>query len=119
ESGGLQQDLSLSATIPAGPLAGRLDGPISATLTFSQQGQRQCRYTMVAADEGCIAFLDHGTRSANFFLESRVREITVGMQGNYVSRLNHVGIQNGSSQFQLSFYGRFNVNAGRMPDQYR
>ena len=119
ESGGLQQDLSLSATLPPGPLSGRLDGPISATLTFSQQGQRQCRYTMVAEAEGCIAFLDFGTRSANLFVESRIREVTVGMQGNYVARQNHVGTRNTSSQFQLSFYGRFNVNAGRLPEQFR
>ncbi|HSJ32844.1 MAG TPA: cell surface protein SprA, partial [Longimicrobiales bacterium] len=99
ESGGLQQDLALSATIPAGPLAGRLDGPISTTLTFSQQGQRQCRYTMIAEAEGCIAFLDFGTRSANLFVESRIREITVGMQGNYVARQNQVGTRNTSSQF--------------------
>ncbi|HEX2168147.1 MAG TPA: hypothetical protein VHG09_13015, partial [Longimicrobiales bacterium] len=119
ESGGLQQNLAISAVIPAGPFAERLDGPISATLTFAQQGQRQCRYTMIAEAEGCIAFLDFGTRSANLFVESRIREITVGMQGNYVSRQNHVGTRNTSSQFQLSFYGRFNVNAGRLPEQFR
>ncbi|MBR9991361.1 MAG: hypothetical protein KFH98_16475 [Gemmatimonadetes bacterium] len=119
ESGGLQQDLSVSATLPAGPLGSRLDAPISATLTFSQQNQRQCRYTMIAEDEGCIAFLDLGTRTANLFVESRIREITVGMQGNYVARQNYVGTRNTSSQFLLSFYGRFNINAGRLPAQYR
>ncbi|MGH7448368.1 MAG: hypothetical protein ACRELT_12450, partial [Longimicrobiales bacterium] len=119
ESGGLQQDLSISAMIPAGPLSARLNGPIAATLTFSQQGQRQCRYTMVAEDEGCIAFLDFGTRSANLFLESRIREITIGMQGNYVSRESHVGLKNTSSQFQLGFYGRFNINAGQLPERFR
>jgi hypothetical protein len=119
ETGGLQQDLSVSAMIPAGPLAGRLDGPIAATLTFSQQNQRQCRYTMIAEAEGCIAFLDFGTRSANMFLESKIREITVGMQANYVSRQNNVGIRNTSSQFQLGFYGRFNVNAGQLPERFR
>jgi hypothetical protein len=119
ESGGLQQDLSISAIVPSGPLAGHLDGPIAATLTFAQQDQRQCRYSMLAEAEGCIAFLDIGTRSANLFLESRIRDITIGMQGNYTGRANHVGIRNTSSQFQLRFYGRFNINAGQLPERYR
>jgi hypothetical protein len=74
---------------------------------------------MVTETEGCIAYLDLGTRSANLFLESRVREITVGIQGNYTGRENHVGIRNSSSQFQFRFYGRFNLNAGQLPERYR
>src|SRR5690606_15237236 len=119
ESGGLQQDLSLSAMIPAGPLASRLDGPIAATLTFSQQGQRQCRYTMVAEADGCIAFLDYGTRSATLLLESGIRDLRIGMQASYTGRQNHVGLRNTSSQFQLGFFGRFNLNAGQLPERFR
>jgi hypothetical protein len=121
ESGGLQQDLTVTAVVMLPEaLRNRLSRPISVSLQFVQQDQRQCRYTTFLADtDGCIAFLDNGTRTMNLFMESAIRDLTIGLQSSYVGRDNHIGTRNSTSQFQLGFYGRFNLTAGQMPGTVR
>jgi hypothetical protein len=117
EKGGHQHDLTMSAVVRA-PEAwrGRLTAPISVFLQFTDQNQRQCRYNpILAAADGCVAFLDVGTRNANLKLETEVSDITVGSSFSFVDRANQVGTRAGSSQFQFQLYGRFNFTAGQMP----
>jgi hypothetical protein len=115
-SGGFQQDLTLSGVLqPPARWRTRLDGPIVVTLNYAEQNQRQCRYSaFVNLDDGCVAFLDLGTRNANARVETKVSDLDVGLLFNYVARQSHVGMLNGSSQFQLGVYGRFNFEAGQM-----
>ncbi|MEX0907762.1 MAG: hypothetical protein WD054_05485, partial [Gemmatimonadota bacterium] len=117
EDGGYQQDLGVTGVFqPPDRWRTKLNGPITARFAFAEQQLRQCRYNpTLAGDDGCIAFLDLGTRNANFTLETLVSDITVGALFNYVSRQSQVGTRNGSTQFQLGLYGRFNFTAGVMP----
>jgi hypothetical protein len=119
ESGGLQQDLTVTAIVMLPEaLRNRLSRPISLSVQLMQQDQRQCRFTsFITETDGCIAFLDNGTRTANVFIESAIRDLTVGLQSTYVGRANHIGTLNTTSQFQLGFYGRFNLSAGQLPGQ--
>jgi hypothetical protein len=115
-SGGYQQDVTLSGVVqPPARWREKLDGPIVVTLNYADQQQRQCRYSAFAgADEGCVAFLDLGTRNANARIETRVSDLDVGLLFNFAGRQSYVGMRNGSSQFQLGVYGRFNFEAGQM-----
>jgi hypothetical protein len=117
ESGGHQQDIGVTGVFqPRDAWRTKLSGPITARLSYTEQQQSQCRYNpTLAAIEGCIAFLDLGTRNANFTIESIVSDITVGALFSYVARQNHVGTRNGTTQFQFGLYGRFNFTAGEMP----
>ena len=118
EKGGQQHDLTLSAVVQA-PEAWRakLTAPITVFLQFTEQNQQQCRYNpILAAADGCVAFLDVGTRNANLKFETEVTDITVGSSFSYVDREHLVGTRAGSSQFQFQLYGRFNFTAGRMPE---
>ena len=117
EKGGHQHDVTLSAIVRA-PEAwrSRLTAPISVFLQFTDQNQRQCRYNpILAAADGCVAFLDVGTRNANLKLETEVSDITIGSSFSFVERANQVGTRAGSSQLQFQLYGRFNFTAGQMP----
>jgi hypothetical protein len=85
-------------------------------LGYSEQQQRQCRYQpALAAADGCIAFLDLGTRNATARIESVLSDLNIGLLIHYIGRQSHVGMLNGTSQFQLGLYGRFNFTAGDMP----
>ncbi|HSJ08338.1 MAG TPA: hypothetical protein VK928_00455, partial [Longimicrobiales bacterium] len=96
----------------------KLNGPIELQLNYIDQQQRQCRFVpgLVLAD-GCVAFIDVGTRTANLQVSSKLSDLDVGMLLNYVGRDNAIGMRNGSTQFQLQMYARFNFTAGRMPDR--
>jgi hypothetical protein len=117
EKGGHQHDLTLSAIVRAPESwRGRLTAPISVFLQFTDQNQQQCRYNpILAADDGCVAFLDVGTRNANLKLETEISDITIGSSFSFVDRANQVGTRAGSSQLQFQLYGRFNFTAGQMP----
>jgi hypothetical protein len=117
EGAGFQQDITLSGTFqPPARWRERLDGPIIISLNYAEQNQRQCRFqATLAAQDGCIAFLDLGTRNASARIETKVSDLDVGLLLNYVGRQNHVGLRNGSDQFQLGIYGRFNFEAGQFP----
>jgi hypothetical protein len=117
ENAGFQQDVTLSGVIqPPQRWKQKLDGPIIVSLNYADQQQRQCRFQpTLAAYDGCIAFIDLGTRNANARLETRISDLDVGLLFNYVGRQNRVGLQNGSDQFQFGIYGRFNFEAGEMP----
>jgi hypothetical protein len=118
ESGGRQQDLGVTGVFqPPESWRERLSGPITTRLSYAEQQQSQCRYNATLAQlDGCIAFLDLGTRSANFTIESILSDITVGALLSYTARQNQVGTRTGSTQFQFGLYGRFNFTAGVMPD---
>lgn len=117
ESGGFQQDLTITGSFdPPDAWSQKLTGPITMSFTFAEQNQRQCRFTsFFGIEDGCIAFLDLGTRSANMRIESKLSDLDVGILMNWVDRQSHVGTRTGTSQFQLGLYGRFNFEAGQMP----
>ncbi|HUF49597.1 MAG TPA: hypothetical protein VMN60_02110 [Longimicrobiales bacterium] len=117
EKGGHQHDLTMSAFVRPPARWNRLTAPVTVYLQFTEQDQQQCRYNpILAAADGCVAYLDVGTRNANLKFETEVSDITVGSSFSYVSRENQVGTRAGSSQFQFQLYGRFNFSAGRMPE---
>jgi hypothetical protein len=120
ETGGRQQDIGLTGVFqPRESWRTKLNGPITARLSYTEQNENQCRYNPSFGDvDGCIAFLDLGTSNANFTIESIVSDITVGALFSYVTRQSHVGTRNGTTQFQFGLYGRFNFTAGVMPAGY-
>jgi hypothetical protein len=117
ESAGFQQDVTLTGSFqPPERWKTKLDGPITVSLNYADQQQRQCRFQpTLALQDGCIAFLDLGTRSANARIETRISDLDVGLLFNFIGRQSQVGLRHGSDQFQLGIYGRFNFEAGQMP----
>jgi hypothetical protein len=95
----------------------KLNGPITLNLTLKQTSQRNCRFQSVLATSaltaGCIPFLDFRNRTANLVVESTVRDLRLGLQMSYSSRQSFVGTHNGTSQFQIGFFGNFEMKAGR------
>jgi len=117
ERGTFQHNFRVSTIFqPPESLRAKLNGPIEVQLAFVEQQQSQCRYVPgLALAEGCVAFLDVGTRTANLQVATKLSDLDVGMLLNYVGRDNHIGQQNGSTQFQLQMYARFNFTAGQLP----
>jgi hypothetical protein len=117
ESSGHQQDLTLSARLqPPGSWRARMGGPLTVSLALAEQHQRQCRHAGFAALDGdCIAFLDIGSRSANLRMETKLSDVDVGLLVHWADRRSHAAARAGTSQLQLGLYGRFDVEAGRMP----
>jgi hypothetical protein len=119
-SGGYQHDITVSGSLqPPARWRGSLEHPILVSVQYADQRQRQCRYgghfvTGVTSSVGCVAFLELDTRSANARVETRMADVDVGLLLNYVARQSHVGLRDGTSQFQVGLYGRFNFEAGRM-----
>ena len=112
-------DLQLSANIqPPGSLREKLKAPIQASLGFRQDGQKHCRFRAsivgdAAAAPECVPFIDFQNRAFNLQFQTLVTDVTVGMNLSYNSRQSYVGTQNGNNQFQLNFFGQFNMQAGR------
>src|SRR5262245_16705661 len=61
----------------------RVTSPITASLTFRQTGQKNCRFQSGfsggLADE-CVPFIDFRNRTANLVVETTVSELRVGLQ---------------------------------------
>ena len=98
---------------PPGPLRGRFPEPFRLSLAYDYQSQRQCRKASGAAPATpCTPFVDFLNRRMNLTLSTLVSQIDLGLQLSYVDRRNFIGIQAGSSQFQLGLFGQFSIQAG-------
>ncbi|NNK61921.1 MAG: hypothetical protein HKO98_01835, partial [Gemmatimonadetes bacterium] len=74
--------------------------------------ERECRVPRNRTD--CVPFLDQLNRSLSFTMDTRVSGFEVGVQGSYFDRQSFVGQRRGSKQFQLSVFGQFLIEAGRV-----
>ncbi|NNM05204.1 MAG: hypothetical protein HKO65_08890 [Gemmatimonadetes bacterium] len=59
-----------------------------------------------------MAFLDFLNRSVNLTLDTVITPLAVGLHLTYTSRRSFVGQQEGSTQFQLGFFGQFLFDSG-------
>lgn len=114
-----------------------LDGPVRAALTLAIQSRRQCRLAAAGAGAGvgagigasigvgpgaeagasagageCIPFVDLVSRQLGVTLDTTVDQLNLGLQVSYNDRKSFVGVRSGSSQFQLTLFGEFNIEAG-------
>jgi hypothetical protein len=100
---------------PPEALRARFQHPINALLAYTAQDQRQCRFRSGVDSDDCVPFLDLGTSTINFTLDTVLSDLTVGVQMSYTGRHNQIGTMAGSNQFQLGLFGQFNFEAGRLP----
>lgn len=105
-SGFFHMPSALKASIP---------NPVQATLSLSQQGDRQCRVQSSVSLGACVPFVDYITRRLNLTLDTEINDLSVGLQMSYNARQSNIGTLNGNSQFQLSLFGQFNFSAGQVP----
>jgi hypothetical protein len=98
--------LSLTSSFsPPEKFAERLQEPIQLTFGYQYTSQTDCRAT--AGRESCTAFMDQIIQSLNLTLDTVVSSLQVGLQLSYTDRQSFVGRRNGSTQFQLGFFGQF------------
>jgi hypothetical protein len=102
-----------SQLLPPGPLARRLDRPISLTILAAYAAERNCRITVAGA--GCVAFLDQVTRTASMQLDTAAGGFEFGVQVSYDDRQSFVGQRTGSTQFQIGLFGQLDFAAGVLP----
>jgi hypothetical protein len=106
-------------------LAGRLvapavwndgdDAPIRIALSFSIHSRRQCRVQAAGIGTNeCVPFVDLVHRQLALTMDTIISQLNVGFQMSYFDRKSFVGIQSGSSQFQLGLFGEFNFEAGSL-----
>ncbi|HUG42589.1 MAG TPA: cell surface protein SprA [Longimicrobiales bacterium] len=96
-----------------GPFRSRFPDPFRLVLGYDYQAQSQCRKGAgTPAALPCTPFVDFLNRRMNLTLSTLVSQLDVGLQVSYVDRRNFIGIQAGSSQFQLGLFGQFNIQAG-------
>ena len=95
----------------------RLKAPITVTVGFTQDAQRQCRFRQTFGEtttaQECVPFIDFRNRAMNLNFQTIITDVTVGTQLSYTSRQSFVGTRNGNNQFQLMIFGEFNMTAGR------
>ncbi|MEX2527510.1 MAG: hypothetical protein WEA09_07720 [Gemmatimonadota bacterium] len=102
---------TISALVPAPDrYREQLERPVRLTLLYQEAVQRDCRVPL--GREECVAFLDQLNRSVNLSLDSAISGMELGLQGAYLDRRSFVGIQTGSTQFQLMIWGQFAFSAG-------
>ncbi|MBX6365447.1 MAG: hypothetical protein IRZ00_16375, partial [Gemmatimonadetes bacterium] len=113
---GINQSVSISGFVqmPAA-LKASIPNPVQATLSLSQQGDRQCRVQVGVQMGACVPFVDYITRRFNLTLDTEINDLSVGLQMSYNARRSNIGTLNGNSQFQLSLFGQFNFSAGQLP----
>ncbi len=112
----VQHTVSLASSfLPPFGLARRQSGvpePVRLAVLVSYVGERECRVPRNRTD--CVPFVDQLNRSLTFTLDTRVSDFDVGIQGSYFDRQSFVGQRRGSTQFQLSVYGQFLIEAGAL-----
>ena len=116
---GFTHQVNISGTFtPPGSLKEKMDQPIRTSLSLTQNTSTNCRFKRLdasAEDESCIPYVDFRNRTVNFTLDTFLSDMTVGLQMSYTGRQDYVGVRRGSSQFQLSLFGEFNLNVGQIP----
>ena len=110
----LTHGVDLSGRFPAPPnMRGRFPEPFRLALAYDYQSQWQCRKAGGRSSPiPCTPFIDFLNRRMNLTLSTLVSQVDVGLQVSYLDRRNFIGIQAGSSQFQLGLFGQFNIQAG-------
>jgi hypothetical protein len=107
-------DFSLvSSFVPPGDLGRRLVRPVQISLRYQYAFQSDCRITVGSVV--CVPFVEQLNRSLNLTLDTVVSQLEVGLQLSYTDRQSFVGQRNGSTQFQLGFFGQFLFAAGPLP----
>ena len=111
--------VNLSGTFkPPGSLAEKMNQPIRTSLSLSQNTSMNCRFKKLdatAEEQTCIPYIDFRNQTVNFTLDTFMSDMTVGLQMSYTGRQDYIGVRRGSSQFQLSLFGEFNLNVGQLP----
>jgi Motility related/secretion protein len=102
-----------SQIMPPGSLGKRLDRPVKLSVLAAYSEERDCRSTVVRPE--CVAFLDQLRRSLNLSLDTSVGGFEVGLQMSYDDRQSYVGVQTGSTQFQIGLFGQLTFSAGVLP----
>ena len=84
---------------------------------FNQQAERHCRFRQTVTGgttgDACVSFIDFRNRGLNLVAETILSDLTLGLNLSYTARKSFVGTRNGTSQFQLGFFGNFSMSAGR------
>ncbi len=101
-----------SSFLPPFGLAARVSRPVRLSLLASYVAERECRVPVGRPE--CVAFVDQLNRALSMTLDSQVRSLEVGIQASYTDRQSYVGQRRGSTQFQLSVFGQFLLEAGAM-----
>jgi hypothetical protein len=86
--------------------------PITMNARVQMQRGLRCRVRSQTGDDTCVPFLDDRSRSVGLSLDTLLEDLIVGFRLDYTSRESFVGMQSGSSQFQVGLYGQFNFSAG-------
>ncbi len=114
EQGRMSHAVGLSGAFPAPrPLRQAIPEPIRLSFSYDYQEQAQSRAGWsIDRITDPTAFIDYMNRRASLTLTSLISQMDVGLQGSYIDRRSFIGTRAGSSQFQLSLFGQFNVQAG-------
>lgn len=111
--------LSLAGSLRPGALFEPvLRDPISVTLGITQAYRQGCR--PVPPETGCSAdtrFTQERERVLRLQLDTRVRSLRVGLQGDFSERRSLIGERSGFGQFGLGLFAEYELNAGQVPQQ--
>ncbi len=112
----VQHRLSVASSfIPPFGLGTRAAGgaqPVRLSVLLSYVSERECRVPRSRGD--CVPFVDQLNRSLTFTMDTKVSGFDVGLQGSFFDRQSFVGQRRGSTQFQLSVFGQFLIEAGAL-----
>jgi hypothetical protein len=101
----------LSAALAEPPLlAERLDGPLRVSVNFQYSSESNCRVPRGLSN--CVPFVDYLNRSLSLTLDTVLSPMEVGLHLTYTNRESFVGRHDGSTQFQLGFFGQFLFDSG-------
>jgi len=103
--------LLLTSVLSNPPLLGdRLDGPLRVSANLQYSSETDCR--VLQGREECVAYVDFLNRSVNLTLDTILAPLEVGLHMTYTSRRSFLGQRQGSTQFQLGFFGQFLFDGG-------
>jgi hypothetical protein len=89
-----------------------LERPIRFALLGSYVAERECR--VPAGRDACVAFVDQLSRALSMTLDTNLGGLDVGFQASYTHRQSYVAQRRGSTQLQVSVFGRFLFEAGTL-----
>lgn len=101
-----------SSFTPPGNLGQRLARPVQLSVRYLFTSQSDCRVTL--GNESCVPFVDQRNQTFNLTVDSTISQLELGLQLSYTDRQSGVGQRNGSTQFQLGFFGQFLFTAGAL-----
>jgi hypothetical protein len=104
-----------SSFVPPFGLAAGLSGPVRLSFIGSYGSERECRVPRARTE--CVPFIDQINRALSLALDTRVRDMLVGLQASFTDRRSFIGRRTGSTQFQLSVFGQFLFEAGNVLGQ--